>query len=643
MPDMKTEHRFITFRSSLIFFGLVLLFHLAMITVILKDETLITYFTSLAAPVETLLAMAGLWWAARRSALYSRRLTLAWGLLTAALISWIIGDILWAVLEVGLGLSPFPSIADPFYFLYYPLFIAGALLMPMKRMSRSEWLKLGLDMAIVALATMLIFWYFLIGPLVKTEATDYLTMVLSVAYPVADVILLTALFVVISRNSELQARGPIWLLAVSVVLQVFTDSVFGYQSTAGTYAAGILSMGWIVSMFLAGLAGVLHADTVGRPATSRDGRAPDEDRKRARAPWVIYIPYVWLSAAYALLFFSHGRTIPMEFSTLIIWVGGIILLVVARQVVSLRENIRLLHEQKRVDRALRDSEEKFRGVFETSRDFTFISAIDGKILDYNKSAEDFFGYSTDEIQDMNIGNLYAYAEERERFKENVIEKGYVENHELKLKKKDGTIIDAQITIVTRKDRNGNIIGFQGSVRDITEKRRMEQQLQQSEKLSTIGTMISGVAHELNNPLTSIIGNAQILMRKDIPDEIGARLKVIFKESKRSAAIVSGLLAFARKHKPERKMTNINDILTETVKLREYDLKVSNIGVRVSLSDDLPQDICRSFPASAGLHQPRQQRPGRAGRSGERGAGRQNVQKGRRGADRVPGQRAGYRR
>jgi two-component system NtrC family sensor kinase len=99
-----------------------------------------------------------------------------------------------------------------------------------------------------------------------------------------------------------------------------------------------------------------------------------------------------------------------------------------------------------------------------------------------------------------------------------------------------------------------------------------------------------VAHELNNPLTSIIGNAQLLMKKDIPDEIGERLNTIFEESKRSAGIVSGLLAFAREHKPERKLTDINNVIRESVKLREYGMKVSNIDLRLSLADGLPETL-----------------------------------------------------
>jgi PAS domain S-box-containing protein len=250
--------------------------------------------------------------------------------------------------------------------------------------------------------------------------------------------------------------------------------------------------------------------------------------------------------------------------------------------------------RKRVEEALTESEEKFRGVFETSRDFTFISTIDGRILDNNEAVRDFFGYSSDEIRTMNIRDFYAQPGERERFRDIVVQKGYVEGYELKLRKKDGTIIDGQVTVVTRKDKDGNIIGFQGSVRDVTERRALERQLLQSEKLSTIGTMISGVAHELNNPLTSIIGNVQLLMRKDIPDEAREKLNVVFKESQRSARIVSGLLSFARERKPERRPTNINEIIAESVKSGEYEMGVSNIGVRLLLDDNLPETLCDPF-------------------------------------------------
>ncbi len=247
-----------------------------------------------------------------------------------------------------------------------------------------------------------------------------------------------------------------------------------------------------------------------------------------------------------------------------------------------------ISERRKAEEALRESEEKFRNMFETSRDFLYIASLDGKILEYNRSGRDFFGYSDEEILNLNLRDLYAYPEEREKIVKKVMSEGSVENYELRLKKKDGTPVDVLLTVVARRDGDGNVIGLQGTVKDVTQMKRLELQLVQSEKLSGLGTMISGVAHELNNPLTAIMGNAELLLRDStIPRNIVNALEVIYKESDRAARIVSGLLTFAREHRSERRTININDIILESYKLREYHLKTSNIEVKLSLSPGIP--------------------------------------------------------
>ncbi len=255
-------------------------------------------------------------------------------------------------------------------------------------------------------------------------------------------------------------------------------------------------------------------------------------------------------------------------------------------------------DRRRAEEALRESEEKFRNLFETSPDFIYIAALDGRIIDVNQAVRRLSGYSPEEFKNLNIVDFYADPEDREKFVKEVLRKGFIDSRELKLKKKDGTLINALVTVTSITDKDGNAVGFQGVVRDITEKRNLELQLLQTEKLSAVGTMISGVAHELNNPLTSIIGNAQLLAKRDVPADIKNKLSVILKESIRSSKIVGGLLAFAREHKPERKMVNINNTLMEALKLREYDLKVSNISVGTLFSEDLSETYADAYQ----LHQ-----------------------------------------
>lgn len=250
-----------------------------------------------------------------------------------------------------------------------------------------------------------------------------------------------------------------------------------------------------------------------------------------------------------------------------------------------------IRRRKETEKALKESEAKFRGVFETSRDFMYISSIDGKIIEYNPSAKEFFGYSDEEITDLSILDLYQDPEDRVALLEKLKAEGFVQNYELQLKKKDGSLIEALATIVVRRDSDGNLIGFQGSVKDITQMRRLEQQLVQAEKLSGLGTMISGIAHELNNPLTAIMGNAELLsMGRTITNREKRSLDVILQESSRAAKIVNGLLAFAREHKPERRMINVNDVVRQTLSLREYNLRVNNTSVQLSLSEKAPPTL-----------------------------------------------------
>jgi len=244
-------------------------------------------------------------------------------------------------------------------------------------------------------------------------------------------------------------------------------------------------------------------------------------------------------------------------------------------------------ERKKAEETVRESEEKFRSFFETSRDIVFITSQDGTVLDINEAFEDMLGYARDETLSKNITYFYKDPHDRDRFRETVDSLGFVRDFELAVRRKNGTFADCIITATVRRDRDGTVIGYQGTMRDISEKKQMERQLIQAEKLSSLGGILSGVAHEMNNPLTSIIGISQMIMRGPIPEDIRAKLDVIHRESIRTAKIIQGLLTFAREHKPERRMISVNKIIEESYHLREYEFRVDNIAMKLELSKDLP--------------------------------------------------------
>jgi len=135
--------------------------------------------------------------------------------------------------------------------------------------------------------------------------------------------------------------------------------------------------------------------------------------------------------------------------------------------------------RKRSEEMLTESEERYRSLFEDSSDAIYTVSRDGIILDANEAALDLFGYSSVEMPGMSVLLLYATPEERKRFQEEVEKKGSVKNFEVKLKKKDGTVMDCLYTSsVRRSASNSDILGYHCIIRDITESKRLEQERQQ---------------------------------------------------------------------------------------------------------------------------------------------------------------------
>ena len=140
-------------------------------------------------------------------------------------------------------------------------------------------------------------------------------------------------------------------------------------------------------------------------------------------------------------------------------------------------------ERKRTDKALPESEKRYRDFFKTSRDCVFITSVDGRWVDLNDAAVQFFGYeSREDLLKVEIKDLYANSEERIRHLQVVNEKGYTQEYPVTLRKKDGTIINTLITSVTRKDSDGRIIGYQGTIRDITARKQAEEALRASHQI-----------------------------------------------------------------------------------------------------------------------------------------------------------------
>jgi len=138
-------------------------------------------------------------------------------------------------------------------------------------------------------------------------------------------------------------------------------------------------------------------------------------------------------------------------------------------------------ERKKAEEALRESEERYRSLFEASRDIIYIRTKEGNFVDVNPAALEILGYTKEDMLSLNVMDIYVDPAERIKFQQEIERSGSVNNFEIKLRKKDGTEIDCLVTSSVRLDRDGNILGYQGIVRDITERKQEEEKMKRYTK------------------------------------------------------------------------------------------------------------------------------------------------------------------
>jgi two-component system sensor kinase FixL len=259
-------------------------------------------------------------------------------------------------------------------------------------------------------------------------------------------------------------------------------------------------------------------------------------------------------------------------------------------------------ERIRSEEALKESEAKYRSLYESMMDGYVLVDMDGRILKFNEAYRDMTGYARDELPGFTYRDITPekwHAAEREIIEQQVLVRGYSDVYEKEYRTKDGTDFPIELRTFLFKDERGSNVGMWAIVRDISgrkqiesEARKLREDLAHVTRVSTLGELTSSLAHEINQPLAAILSNAQAAQRflsQGNPDmkEIGEILGDIIRDDNRAAEVIRKIRSLLKKEETRYETLSLNDVVEEILNVIRNDTALAAVSIEKAFEPALP--------------------------------------------------------
>jgi len=242
-------------------------------------------------------------------------------------------------------------------------------------------------------------------------------------------------------------------------------------------------------------------------------------------------------------------------------------------------------QRKKLEREISEARKFLTNILEQMLDLVIVTDPQGIITFFNSRVKKVFQYETKDLLGQPIWKFYPRGKkEARKIMASLMKQGRIANYELDLVDKTGRIVPLLISIVLLRNEEGKITGTLGVAKDLTEKKALERQIIQSEKLASLGRLTAGAAHEIFNPMQIILGISQLLMKREgIDPYVVDQLKRIESQVRRVTNIINGMLQFSRTISEERDLIDLNVTLKEALSLVDYELPKAGIEVSLDIS------------------------------------------------------------